>query len=359
MGRIRISMSDIVMAQPLVCDLYASAQAPENERPLLRQGQILHPGTLLDTLIHKGLYAEADALALQAPPSALRTLNQLSHQLDRLLHAMASSTSAQDDVRQLAREAIKLAGSRRDIALASVLLGQIAGPYAVRHCLETALVAATVAAAMRRPFDEALCVVCAALTMNVGMLGYHEQYQHRRGGLSDEETRTIQRHPMESAALLAQAGVSDADWLTCVEQHHETPDGRGYPQGCTGIAPNAQLLSLADRYCAAVSARNYRRSQLPDAALRELLASGVEPALAEAFEAALGACPPGTRVRLHSGETGVVASDDAVAVLLDADGDAYAEIGRAPAGAIREALHEDQAGLRFSMKQIWGDQAGL
>ena len=61
------------------------------------------------------------------------------------------------------------------------------------------------------------------------------------------------------------AGVSDEQWLACVLQHHETDDGSGYPEGRSNgeVALNAKLIGLADRYCACVSARNYRRSMAP------------------------------------------------------------------------------------------------
>jgi response regulator RpfG family c-di-GMP phosphodiesterase len=42
--------------------------------------------------------------------------------------------------------------------------------------------------------------------------------------------------------------------------HHENDEGSGYPAGIASpeVTRNAKLLSLADRYCAQVSARNYR-----------------------------------------------------------------------------------------------------
>jgi hypothetical protein len=50
---------------------------------------------------------------------------------------------------------------------------------------------------------------------------------------------------------------------------------------------NAKLLSLADRYCAQVSARNYRRSLPPHQALANLVEdkmAPVDPSLAQHFQ---------------------------------------------------------------------------
>jgi hypothetical protein len=367
MERVRVSVSEIAVGQPLACDLYAAAAA--GAAPLFRRGAVLEPGAALDVLIQKGLYADAGALAGQAPPSALRTINAVARQLEPVLHAVSTSNDAGPALRALAGELVRAAREQPDVAIAAVLLGQVGAPYAVRHCVETALVATVAARELGRADADVLCVACAALTMNVAMLGYHEQYQNRRGALADDELQTIRRHPRDSAAMLAAAGVGDADWLACVDQHHETPDGGGYPDGRTDLHPGALLLSLADRYCASVSARNYRRSQLPDQTLRELgtaYADGDGADCVAAFARALGAYPPGARVRLQNGETAVVLRHAAqglprVCVLAGAGEEPCTPYEADAAGerAIAQALHEDQAGLRFSMRQLWGDQGGL
>ena len=161
--------------------------------------------------------------------------------------------------------------------------------------------------------------------------------------------------------------------------HHENDDGSGYPDGKTSaeISQNAKLIGLADRYCAYVSARNYRRSVLPDQALRNMFVDKQHPidaVLAEQFILQLGNYPPGSLVRLQNGEVGVVTERNTgpgglhVHALRDAAGIAIPPAALAfaarrstsePEFAIAEALHEDQAGVRFSMKNVWGEQASL
>ncbi|MNT00121.1 Cyclic di-GMP phosphodiesterase response regulator RpfG [compost metagenome] len=171
------------------------------------------------------------------------------------------------------------------------------------------------------------------------------------------------------------AGVDDEEWLSCVLLHHENDDGSGYPQGRTAdeILQNAKLIGLADRYCARVSARNYRRSIVPDQALQHIfLDQGVpiDPLLGEQFVNLLGKYPPGTLVRLRSGELGVVTQRGAghVHPLSDPLGAplAAAELAQLPPRdtadsrfAIVSSLHEDDAGVRFSMRHVWGDEARL
>ncbi|RJF96956.1 hypothetical protein D3870_21585 [Noviherbaspirillum cavernae] len=113
--------------------------------------------------------------------------------------------------------------------------------------------------------------------------------------------------------MARQAGITDADWLECVLEHHENEDGSGYPNARPGAATsaNAKILAVADRYCASVSTRDYRKSLLPNAAIHNVLLvhkKDVDPALAACFVREFGTYPTGTFVRLENGEIGVVTS---------------------------------------------------
>ncbi|MET0855312.1 MAG: HD domain-containing phosphohydrolase [Telluria sp.] len=301
-----------------------------------------------------------------APVSVLRTLNLVTAQLDRVLSGLSAYSDADRTLRQLAQELTAACALSADVAVAAVLLNQIAGRYAVRHCVDTAVVASVVAQAMGKPPDEVVIIAAAALTMNVGMMRQIETFQNRSSALTPDEREIVRRHPNESAELLRNAGVTDEDWLACVLHHHENDDGSGYPEGRpeNAIAANAKLIGLADRYCACVSARNYRRSMLPPVALDILRRDpGHDPQLTRNFLEQLGTYPPGTLVRLANGDTGVVTAKDALLVhaLRDAEGAPLAVVRNTDAltHQISVALHEDEARLRFSMKTVWGSLAAL
>lgn len=367
----RINFSDIIPGAPLPWDLYSIEQSGE---PLLRKGQLASDKNLLRRLLDAGLYVRDEA-----PPSVLHLLNESNHRLERLLHELRSKENAEQELRAIAAEVLRAYELNPDIALACVLLNQIAGTYAVRHCIETALVAILVAGGMGKGRKETLLITVAALTMNVGMLRHNELFQNKNTPLTSEEQAIVRRHPEESAEMLNCVGVDDEEWISCVMLHHENDDGSGYPGGKTSdqISQNAKLIGLADRYCAHVSARNYRRSILPDLALRNIFLepkSPIDPVLAEQFVRQLGKYPPGSLVRLHNGEIGVVtqrgldADGIQVHALRDSAGVAIPAATlaalaprstSAPEFAIAESLHEDDVGVRFSMKNVWGDQARL
>jgi HD-GYP domain-containing protein (c-di-GMP phosphodiesterase class II) len=326
--------------------------------------------------INPDTLAAAAGLQAGAPASSsvLQTLNRVNQRLDRLLSDLGACSEADVELREIAHQVITALERDPEIALACILLNQIAGRYAVRHCVETAIVAALIARGMRKSPIEVLTLTAAALTMNLGMMRQIESFQARETALTNEERAIVRRHPSESAELLGRAGVTDEGWLAYVLQHHEAGDGSGYPAGLLGdeIPQNAKLIGLADRYCACISARNYRRSMLPPAALDKLCAEAektVDSALASQFIEHIGKFPPGTRVRLASGEVGVVSRrasavrEMTVHALRTAEGKnlPQAELRTTSAGncVIDEALSEDQAGVRFSMKHIWGELASL
>ncbi len=363
----RIMMSELQIGQVLNWDLLdASGQI------VLHRDQILSDETRLQALLLAGLYTEQPAIA---EGSVLRSLNSIDTKLERLLVNLAANPNPRSELIHVAQQLIHAVNLNPEIALACILLNQIAGSYAIRHCIETAIVAHLVASAMGKTPDEQQLIAAASLTMNIGMLRQQEQINSSRHILSHEEQQVVLHHPEESAALLKHAGIDDNEWVSYVLAHHECDDGSGYPSGKNGdeIPENAKIIAQADRYCALISARNYRKSMLPNLALQELFISkpgNLDPKLIDPFIQQLGPYPPGTFVRLKNNEIGVVSkrpNGEQVAVvhaLVSARGVPLLPFpvvreADGPLFQIREALHEDDAAIRFSMKQIWGQQASL
>ena len=315
--------------------------------------------------------ADSADLGRQARQPVLRRINEVHRELEYLLFNLESVDDAAARLLAVAARLMAAVEDGPDIALACILHNQGEGSYAVRHCIDTAAVAMLVARALDKLPHQILPVVAGALTMNIGMLHKQEQLQSRLNAISHDELAGIHAHPQQGADILRRAGVTDDEWLDCVLLHHENEDGSGYPSGRTGdtIPLNVKIISLADRYCARVSSRSYRRSLLPIEALRDLLADHrlVDPMLTACFIRVVGMYPTGAVVRLASGEIGVVAgkgSDStapAVQVLVGADGVLLASPLRRDTGAVgfgvREMLSGEQAGVRFRMWQVWGDDA--
>jgi hypothetical protein len=124
--------------------------------------------------------------------------------------------------------------------------------------------------------------------------------------MKDKQRAAIQVHPAQSVELLEKAGVSDADWLAAIAQHHERPDGSGYPLGCKDVCEMAVALRVADVFMAKISPRALRAALSPQEAVRELYREDKGGPLSTAIIKEFGIYPPGDFVKLASGELGIV-----------------------------------------------------
>ena len=106
----------------------------------------------------------------------------------------------------------------------------------------------------------------AAYMHDVGMMFLPEAVWLKAGNMTVEERNILHAHPGFGAGLLDRM----ADWKTAaeiVQQHHETPDGAGYPGGLKGdkICPGAKILAIADAFEAVTlkhNSRGHKRSVL-------------------------------------------------------------------------------------------------
>ncbi len=374
----RISISDIVIGQPLQWDVYGS-----DGGLLLRKGFVINNANQVSTLIERGLFADIDGgesardkkpIPKQTEiPSVVRMINAARLELKTLSYNIANEPDARNKILALAKQVATATYMDSDVALGCILLSQEES-YASRHCVDTAVVSLLIAKALKKSPDEVVMLGAAALTMNLSMLRQQERLQDKSDALTAEEQEFIALHPENTVSQLRSAGIEDEDWLSWILAHHENEDGSGYPahKKGTDIPQNAKIISIADRYCARVCTRSYRKSLLPNAALRDILISGkttIDPMLVMIFIRELGTYPIGSFVKLENGEVGVVTSKGATTTTP------YVHSLIGPRGAplampikrdtqkslqsIREVLHRDQVPIRFTMRQLWGEVASL
>ena len=161
------------------------------------------------------------------------------------------------------------------------------------------------------PVDERLSILSAALTANMAIIDLQETLHSQESPLTLDQKDMIEHHPQQSHAILKTAGVEDETWLQAVLQHHENCNGDGYPQGLSvdQISKAAAFLAVTDRYTAMVSSRTYRKPMTAKEALQEFFMrrqGGFHEELAIRCIKEMGIYPPGSFVRLESGETAIV-----------------------------------------------------
>ncbi|GHD55144.1 HD-GYP domain-containing protein [Jeongeupia chitinilytica] len=300
------------------------------------------------------------------PLSPAQLIRAARHRLDALLADDLHDAPLATDVVNVAKAVQLACAQNRHVALAQILIDQRSA-YPARHACDVATVVDLALAGLGRARTERLPVVAAALTMNIGMQALQTTLASQTTPLTPEQRETMQQHPQHSRDLLRLRGVADTLWLDCVLQHHEAPDGSGYPQQLHGdaIRFEARLLGLADRYCALLTQSAWRHAQHADAALKQSLADGVDAKLARLFTETVGVFPPGATVTLANGETAIVREtgprEDAPAVVayLDRFGQTLSlPVPRDTAlPAYRIHTVVDTATLALGANTIWGRDA--
>lgn len=181
--------------------------------------------------------------------------------------------------------------------------------YNATHALTAAVLCRMVGPLLAQMDDATLnTLVRAALTMNIAMARLQDQLAVQAQPVSDTQRDDIRAHPHTGAQWLQRLGVDDPLWLELVQDHHETPDGHGYPQGKAVQNTLHPLLRMCDIFIARISPRVNRRGLWPNLAVGHLFkeAQAQSSPLGAAFAKQLGLYPPGSYVRLKTQEIAVV-----------------------------------------------------
>lgn len=186
----------------------------------------------------------------------------------------------------------------------------------------------------------------AALFMDIGMWPLRHLYEQSEP-LTLEQCEQLRNHPVESAASLP----SEAPEITklAIETHHENFDGSGYPYGLSGeeIHIFARILRIADTYAAATTKHAFREACSPVRALWEMtmgpFSQFYDPVLLKIFYTLIQPFPIGARVRLNTGQYGVVVRYGRQSPFLPEIVIAFDETGsRLPANEIVGPIRLDQ-----------------
>ncbi len=132
-------------------------------------------------------------------------------------------------------------------------------------------------------------VELGGLLHDVGKLAIPWSLLNRLRPLSPSEVDRLHQHASAGEAILNDLGLPELARIA--GEHHERPDGKGYPRGITDLSNEGAVVAVADAYEAMTSpSRYYRVPMRPNQAVKEVLAaSGSQfvPLVAQALEAVI------------------------------------------------------------------------
>jgi response regulator RpfG family c-di-GMP phosphodiesterase len=144
--------------------------------------------------------------------------------------------------------------------------------YTRDHSVRVSLISQALAEEMGLNQDQIRTARLAGLIHDIGKIGISESVLRKAGKLTPDEWTEMKRHPALGADIISPV-PSLAPAVPGVLEHHERPDGKGYPRGLSGNAISivGNILSVADSVDAMSSDRVYRGPMPPDRIVDELL----------------------------------------------------------------------------------------
>jgi len=237
--------------------------------------------------------------------------------------------------------------------------------YGVLHAVQTAILVAMVG--QRKSWKPAYTcgAVRAALTMNLSITALQNTLAGQETPLNAAQQQAIHEHPIESQKALRRLGVIDELWLRAVAQHHEHPQGSSSLQKQSELTPWAEVLRTCDVFGARISPRAHRRGLLMGETADALLRQAATAPFGSTIARELSLYPPGSLVRLCSGETAMILRRTRspmrpeICVLTDSRGRALERPQRCMSGhpasrTVLTTVHDPDLASRFSTTELFG-----
>ena len=126
-----------------------------------------------------------------------------------------------------------------------------------------------------------------ALLHDIGKISIPPEVLNKEGKLTDQEFNIIKSHSAQGYKVLKDISLMP-ELAIGAGQHHERPDGKGYPKGLKGdeIERVAQIIAVADTFDAMYSDRPYRKRMNFDKAvsiIKEVAGTQLTEDVVEAF----------------------------------------------------------------------------
>lgn len=350
-------------------------------RLLLNQGQVLLDEDQFAALVERGAWAERELVEAAraahaqasassksaAPPQSLfDRWEKLLWEFDKLTRALVRRQIQGDAIPPFFELLRSLVDKDADVALFLTVRQQDRrfALYALTHSLHCAVLALLTARHLGWPDARVQSLASAALTMNLSMLDLQATMAEQDTPPTKRQLEQIRAHPQSSAALLSAAGITDADWLSAIAEHHEQPGGGGYPNQLAEVGQPAQILRAVDVLLAKISPRAARPPMNPQTATRQLFQQRPGDPLAMAVIKTVGIHPPGCLLVLASGEIGVAirrhptGTQPLVATLSDRKGKPVGETHRRDTTqaefAVTGPLQDAKAFPRVLAERVYG-----
>jgi len=146
-------------------------------------------------------------------------------------------------------------------------------PSTYAHSVRVGIMAEKLATLLHLNAEQTRQLVTGCLLHDFGKILVPNDILNKTSQLTAEEWNIMKCHPKIGAEILEDPFKFDQEVIEIIQYHHERWDGKGYPEGLSGIdIPYfARICSVLDAYDCMINDRSYRGKMTIAEAERELL----------------------------------------------------------------------------------------
>ncbi len=183
--------------------------------------------------------------------------------------------------------------------------------YTFGHCINVCVLSVMMGTKFGLHELDLRQLAIGAILHDLGKIAIPEHILKKPGPLDDSEMQEMQNHSNYGWQVLRQHPELSLNSAHVAYQHHERPNGQGYPRGlkADAIMVNARICGIADAYDAMTSERIYKPAMTPKQALgviENLKGVQFDASLVDVFTQCVAPYPVGCLVQLNQGELAMV-----------------------------------------------------
>jgi hypothetical protein len=199
MEMFRLTASYVKLGVPMPGDILDEAG-----NLLLSKGHVITEQDVLQRLLARGMFVDPKTLEAQFKPAASAAApavenrhdpfavhDSLKQRLNRLLRGVVERSAGAAEIAELAGALVSCVRRDAEGAVAASLLDRHEEVYPVGHSLNAAVLCAAIAHRLGWPEDRQRSTICAAMTMNAGMLEYHQRLHRQAAPLSAQQLEQL------------------------------------------------------------------------------------------------------------------------------------------------------------------------
>jgi putative nucleotidyltransferase with HDIG domain len=204
-----------------------------------------------------------------------------------------------------------LEGDGTIVALMNLMGPKEVGGEFYYHSLNVSILSIAIGRQLKLPEEDVKNLGMGGLLHDIGYLSGLNQFTTKRSLLTQQEIRTINRHPLNGQLMVDKGFGLTPEALAIIAEHHERLNGSGFPKGLRNeaIHPLSKIVAVVDTFDELCNNPDMEESLTPYEALARIYRKRKEEFMEKPVEAligTLGVFPPSSLVELSDGRIGVI-----------------------------------------------------